>query len=180
MFVSGHADIKSKISVRELCIFAMLGGIMYALKRVMEFLPNIHPLALFIIAITLVFRKRALYPLYVYVMLEGVFGGFGLWWIPYLYIWTIVWAAAMLLPKDTIEKNRVFPCVLVAGLHGFLFGILYAPAQALLYGLDFKGMIAWMVAGFSFDFIHGVSNIALGFLIIPLAKAIKRANEINS
>ena len=147
------------------------------IPQTQQVLPNIHPLALFIIAITLVYGKRALYPLYVYVLLEGVFGGFGLWWLPYTYIWTVVWAAAMFLPKDTLERGRRIPCMIIAGAHGFLFGVLYAPFQALVYGLDFKGTLAWIAAGFSFDIIHGISNIILGILIIPLAKAIRLADK---
>ena len=58
--------------------------------------------------------------------------------------------------------------MVVCSAHGFLFGILYAPAQAILYGLDFKGMIAWIIAGFPFDCIHGISNFFSGILIVPL------------
>ena len=50
----------------------MLGVIMYAGKAAMEPLPNIHPLALFIVATTLVYRRRALYPLYAYVLINGL------------------------------------------------------------------------------------------------------------
>ena len=52
--------------------------------------------------------------------------------------------------------------------HGFAFGILYAPAQALLFGLNFNGMLAWIVAGFPFDIIHGISNFFCGILIVPI------------
>ena len=64
----------------------MLGVIMYAGKAAMEPLPNIHPLALFIVATTLVYRRRALYPLYAYVLINGLLAGFAPWWLPYLYI----------------------------------------------------------------------------------------------
>ena len=54
--------------------------------------------------------------------------------------------------------------------HGFLFGILYAPAQAILYGLNLKSMLAWIAAGLPFDFIHGISNFFCGMLIVPIIK----------
>ena len=56
----------------------------------------------------------------------------------------------------------------VCALHGFLYGTLYAPAQAILFGLDFKGMLSWIIAGLPFDFIHGVSNFFCGALILPM------------
>lgn len=150
---------------------------MYASKFLMEALPNIHLLGTFIVAITVVYRKKALYPIYVYVLLNGLFAGFAMWWIPYLYIWTILWGAVMLLPKSIPNKFRPIVYMTVCALHGFLFGTLYAPAQALLFGLSFNGMIAWIIAGLPFDAIHGISNFICGTLICPLIYVLKKADK---
>ena len=150
---------------------------MYASKMLMEVLPNIHLLGVFTIAITLVFRKKALYPIYVFVFLLGVFNGFAMWWIPYLYLWTVLWGVTMLLPKNIPSKIRPFVFMTVCALHGFLFGTLYAPAQALMYGLNFKGMITWIIAGLPYDAIHGVSNFFCGALIVPLEKTLLLAEK---
>lgn len=174
--------IKPAISIRELVTFSMLGTIMYASKLIMEVLPNVHLLGMFIMTYTLVYRKKALYPIYVYVFLNGLFAGFATWWIPYLYIWTVLWGITMLLPGNIPNKCRPIVYMLVCALHGFLFGTLYAPAQALLFGLNFKGMIAWIIAGLPWDIIHGISNFFVGMLIVPLVALIKklesRAGEI--
>ncbi len=150
---------------------------MYASKFLMEALPNIHLLGTFIVAITVVYRKKALYPIYVYVLLNGLFAGFATWWIPYLYIWTILWGAVMLFPKNIPNKFRPIVYMTVCALHGFLFGTLYAPAQALLFGLSFNGMIAWIIAGLPFDAIHGISNFICGTLICPLIYVLKKADK---
>ena len=131
-----------KLNIKETAVFALLGALMYATKIIMEILPNVHLLGVFIVAITAVYRKKALYPIYIYVFINGLFSGFAMWWIPYLYIWTVLWGAVMLLPKNIPERARPIVYMTVCALHGFLFGTLYAPAQALLFGLDFKGMIA--------------------------------------
>ena len=80
-----------KVTVRELTVFAMLGAVMYASKMIMEFAPNIHLVGVFIVAFTVVYRKKAMYPIYVFVFVSGLFGGFSTWWIPYLYIWAVLW-----------------------------------------------------------------------------------------
>lgn len=54
-----------KPTTRELVVFAMLGSVMYASKLIMEFAPNIHLIGVFTIAFTVVYRKKALYPLYI-------------------------------------------------------------------------------------------------------------------
>ncbi len=164
-----------KLTVREVAVFAMLGALMYASKVLMELLPNVHLLGVFTIALTLVYRWKALYPIYVYVLLCGLFAGFAAWWVPYLYLWTLLWGAAMLLPRKLPPKAQPLVYMLLCAAHGFLFGTLYAPAQALLYGLSFRATLAWIVAGLPWDFVHGVSNFFCGALIVPLVKVLRRA-----
>ena len=76
----------------------------------------------------------------------------------------------MLLPKKMSDKVAVLVYPVVCALHGLLYGILYAPAQALLFRLDFKQMLAWIGAGASFDIMHCVGNAVAGLLILPLSK----------
>ena len=169
-----------KLKIREIAVFGMLGAIMYVSKLIMEMLPNIHLLGAIIVAITVVYRIKALFPIYVFVFLNGLFSGFTMWWIPYLYIWTVLWGFAMLIPKNIPKKIRPIVYMAVSSLHGFLFGILYAPAQAIIFGLNFKGMIAWIISGFPFDLIHGVSNFICGVLIYPMIIALRRVSADKS
>lgn len=170
-----------KPTTREITIFAMLGAVMYASKLLMEVAPNIHLLGVFTIAFTVVYRKKALYPIYIYVILNGIFSGFAAWWVPYLYVWTVLWGVVMLLPEQLPKKLRPLIYMTVCAVHGFLFGTLYAPAQAILFGMSFQGMISWIIAGLPFDLIHGVSNFFCGILIVPVISALRLAERsINS
>lgn len=166
-----------KINIKETVIFAMLGALMYMSKLLMDALPNIHLVGVFIVAVTVVYRKKALYPIYIFVLTAGLLGGFSAWWVPYIYIWTVLWGMTMLLPKKLPKKAEPFIYMTVCSLHGFLYGILYAPAQALMFGLDFKGMLAWIAAGFPFDITHGISNFLCGSLIVPLIHTIHLADK---
>lgn len=166
-----------KLTTRELTIFAMLGAAMYASKMIMEFAPNIHLLGVFTIAFTVVYRKKALYPIYIYVLLLGLFNGFSTWWIPHLYTWTVLWAMVMVLPRKMPKKIQPFVYMVVCAMHGFLYGMLYAPVQAILFGLNFKGMIAWIVSGFPFDVIHGVSNFFCAILVMPIVTTLRLAER---
>ena len=166
-----------KLSVKEIAIFGMLGGVMYASKLLMEFLPNVHLLGVFIVALTVVYRAKALYPIYVFVLLTGMFNGFSTWWIPYLYIWLPLWGATMLLPKKLPKKAAPFIYMAVSSLHGFLYGTMYAPFQAIAFGLSFKGMLAWIIAGLPWDAVHGISNFICGILIVPTIKVLRLADK---
>lgn len=166
-----------KLTVREMAVYGLLGAVMYASKVLMELFPNVHLIGVFTVAFTAVYRKKALYPIYTYVILNGVLCGFATWWIPYLYIWTVLWGIVMLLPQKVPKAVQPIMYMTVCAMHGFLFGILYAPAQAILYGLSFRGMIAWIIAGLPWDLIHGVSNFVCGTLIVPIIWALRLAEK---
>lgn len=168
-----------KVNVKEMAIFAMLGAVMYASKMLMEFAPNIHLLGTFIVAFTVVYRKKALYPIYIFVLLTGLLNGFAMWWIPYLYIWTVLWGIVMLLPKNIPSKIKPIVYMAVCALHGFLYGTLYAPTQALLFGLNFKGMITWIIAGLPWDLVHGISNFFCALLVVPIVKVLHLAEKYS-
>lgn len=165
------------LSVREMAVFAMLATLMFCSKILMEFLPNMHLLGVLTVAYTLVFRAKALIPVYLYVFMNGLYAGFNLWWLPYLYIWTLLWGATMLLPRRLPRAVGAVVYPLICGLHGFLFGTLYAPAQALMFGLDLGDMLAWIVAGIPFDLLHGFFNLLAGLLILPVSELLRRLME---
>lgn len=166
-----------KLTLREMTTFAFLGGLMYASKIALEWAPNIHLLGVFTVAFTIVYRKKALYPIYTYVFLNGLLAGFSTWWYPHLYLWLILWAVVMLLPRTMPVKAATLVYMLVCSAHGFLYGTLYAPFQAIAFGMNLEGMIAWIIAGFPFDAIHGISNFFGGILIMPIVHALKLAER---
>lgn len=159
-------------------VFSMLGTVMFISKQLLEFLPNIHMLGMLTMVYTLTFRKKALIPLYIFVLLEGVLAGFNMWWIPYLYIWTVLWGVTMLLPKNMPEKPAAFVYAIVCGLHGLCYGTLYAPFQALWMGFSFKTTVSWIIAGLPWDGVHALGNLAFGALIVPLTKLLKKLSVV--
>ena len=169
---------KRGLTVFELVLFAMLGMVMFVSKIVMEFLPNIHLLGMLTMVYTLTFRAKALIPIYIYVFVNGLYAGFATWWVPYLYIWTVLWGVTMLLPKRMPQWLCCVVYPLVCGLHGLAFGILYAPTQALFYGMSWDMTIAWVVAGLPFDAIHAAGNVLAGLLVVPLTLLLNRLMRI--
>ena len=163
-----------KLTLKDIVLFALFGGMMFVSKLLLEFLPNIHLIAMFITAFTVVYRWKGIFPISVFVFLTGLVGGFQPWWFPYLYIWTILWAVVLSLPKNMPKGIATVVYCAVCGLHGLCFGLLYAPAQAVLFGLDLKGTIAWIIAGLPFDFIHAVGNVLAGLLVVPIVTVLKK------
>ena len=152
----------------------MFAALMFCSKIIMEAAPNIHLLGTFVMLCTVVFRVKALIPLYLYVIVQGIYAGFAQWWIPYIYVWTVLWGMTMLIPKNIPKWLAAIIYPAVCALHGFCFGIIYAPGQALIYGFNFNQTLAWIASGFYFDVLHGISNIFTGTLILPLSELINK------
>lgn len=161
----------------EIVTFGILGALMYCSKIIMEWAPNIHLLGMFTMTFTVAYRTKGLIPIYVYVFLNGFFSGFAVWWVPYLYIWTVLWGVTMLLPKKISFKASLVLYPVLCAFHGLLFGTLYAPVQALFFGYNFEQTLAWIAAGFPWDIAHCVGNFAAGFLIAPLVKLIRKLDK---
>ena len=168
---------KPFLTVRETVLFALLGTLMFVSKVIMEGLPNIHPLALLILACTAVYRSKALIPVYVFVLLQGIVYGFGLMWVPYLYIWTILWALGMLVPRRWSVRARVVGYIVVAVLHGLSFGTLYAPFWALAFHTGAEGIVAYIVSGFPWDLTQAAGNAVFATLVVPLSNLLIRFNK---
>ena len=167
-------------AVVDLVIFSMLASIMFTLKVVLAGIPNIEPVSLLIIVYTAVYRVRALIPIYIYVILEGLLFGFSVYWIGYLYVWAILWAVIMLIPRRAFDANGRRAAVLgvclalISGAFGLSFGALFAPSQIAIYGLSFDAMLAWIASGLPYDILHGCGNFAFAAAALPLIKLIKK------
>lgn len=165
---------KGRITVKEIALFAMLGALTFGAQVVMEPFPNVHLTGMFVVLFTRLFRKKALIPMYLYVFLIGVRWGFGISWIPYLYIWLFLWAGAMLVPRNGKRRLTAGLYCLVGGVFGLLFGTLYAPAQAFLFGLGFRETLLWIASGFPWDIVHAIANAVFCTLVLPLSDVLEK------
>ena len=167
--------------LRLLAVFAMLGTVMFVSDILMEFLPNVHIVGVLTVVYTIVYRAKALVPIYVYVLLNGFFSGFGIWWLAYLYVWALLWGAAMLVPRRLPKVVRGIIYVLISTLHGLAFGLLYLPVQ-MIYSSDPTYLFLWLVKGFfTADIYHATGNLIFGILLImPLSELLLKLEKRTS
>ncbi len=163
-----------KRKLAELIMLSLFGGVMFLSKLIMEFLPNIHLLAMFITLFTVIFRSKALISIYTYVFLLGVYGGFSLWWLPNLYTWTVLWAIVMCLPTNMPKGVAVVVYAIVCGIHGLLYGTLGAPIDVLATGIGLHRIWEYIAFGIPFDIMHCVGNVFASFLVVPLMIPLKK------
>ena len=169
---------KALLTVYEIAVFGMLGALIMVSDLLMNIIPNVHLVGVMIVVLTVVYRWKALFPIYVYVLLIGLMEGIGLWWLPYLYIWTLLWGMIMLLPKRMPTWLAPIVYTLVCGLHGFGFGFWWIPSQMLLMNFSLKQALVWWKFGFiTADIPHGIGNLVGSTLIIPLVTLIRKLDK---
>lgn len=167
-----------KIKTKEICLYGILGVILFTLKFAMSSLPNVEPVSLLLIIYTVTFGIKALYPLVVYVLLEFLIYGFGFWSIAYLYIWLILVIIAIIILKITKNSTNFLLWSLVSGIFGLTFGALYIPLYTISSGFTFA--ITWWISGVPFDIIHCVANFILCIILFkPITRILLKLKQIT-
>lgn len=148
-----------------MCLLALFGALMFGTQVAMASLPNIHLVAMFIILATLLFSWKALYSVAIFVMLEGLIYGFGIWWLSYLYIWPVLVVVAVFFRAN---DSALFWAV-IAGVHGLCFGALCAIPYLFIGG--WQAAASYWIAGIPFDLMQCAGNFVLTLLLLmPLKK----------
>lgn len=159
----------AKITVGELTLFSILGALTFAAKYVMSFLPNIEPVSLMVMLFAVVFGKKWIYPASLYVAMEILFFGLGLWNINYLYIWAVPAVAARAL-KD---MKHPLGWALVSGVFGLCFGALCGIVDVFIGGFGYA-MAKW-ISGIPFDIMHCAGNFVMALLLFqPLRELMEK------
>lgn len=132
---------------------------MFVTKAVMAALPNIHLNALLIILTVCAFGLKALYSIVVYIMLEGLVFGFGLWWLSYLYIWPIFAFAALAFRKN----DSALVWAVIAAVFGLCFGALCSIPYFFMGGPEMA--FSYWISGIPFDLSHCAGNFLITLVL---------------
>ena len=149
--------------MKEVILVGMLGAMTFAMKVCMAPMPNIEPVSLTLLVYAAVFGLKALYPTYVYVAMEVLYYGLGVWNLNYLYVWAILTVAAVFLRR----MNQPLGWAMLSGAFGLLFGALCGIVDIFIGGFGYAA--AKWVSGSPFDIAHCVGNFVLALLLfVPL------------
>lgn len=157
------------ITVRDIVVCGLFAAVLFVVQVGLSVLPNVELVSLLIIIYTLVFQRKTIAIIYIFAVLEGIIYSFGIWWIMYLYVWTILYAITRMLRKN--ESALLW--AVVGGFFGLAFGLLCSVPYIALGGIGTG--IAWWIRGIPFDLIHGCANfITILVLFRPIYTLLKR------
>lgn len=161
--------MKKKISTKDIALAGVMLAIVEVAKLALSFISGVEVVTLLFIFYTLSFGKKMCYVLPAFLIIEGIIGGFGIWWFMYVYIWAILVVITYLLKKHT----SIWLWCTVSGIFGLLFGTLCCPVYFIAFGT--KIAVSWWIAGIPTDIIHGVSNFIICMILF---KPLKRVEEL--
>lgn len=161
---------KRKISTKDVVIMALLSAILFVGQIGMAFLPNIEAVSFLVYIYTQIYRKKVFLIIYVFVFLEGCVYGFGIWWLCYLYLWSVLAVVVLLMGK---RETSVIIAAVVLGAYGLSFGALCSVPYFLSGGWA-AGFSYW-VSGIPFDLLHCAGNVAVTLVLYqPIKKLLER------
>ena len=151
-------------------MLALMGALIFAAKAAMASLPNINVNSVLIILTALFFGWRAMYSVAIYVMLEGLIFGGGIWWFGYLYTWPLLVAIAMLFRKN----DSAIIWAVIAAVFGLVFGpLMYLEYFAINGGWEM--FFTMWVSGIPYDLAHCGGNFILTLALYrPLYRVMER------
>ena len=166
--MSENTDSHSGMTAR-IVTAGVLSAILLVGQVGMSVLPNIEPVSTLIILYTLIYKKRVFPVIYTFVLLEGVLFGFGIWWISYLYIWSILALIALAFQK----LDSAILWAVISGSFGLLFGALCAIPYLISGGPG--AAFAYWAAGIPYDILHCLGNFVLTLILYrPLLNLLGR------
>lgn len=155
--------------IKSITVTALMAAILFVVQVIMSGLPNIELVSLLVILFTVTFPRNIWGALAVFCVLEGVFYGFGTWWLMYLYVWPILALITYIFRKN---DSVFFWCVL-SGAFGLAFGFLCSLSYLIVGGVPM--MLSWWISGIPFDFIHCFANVLTMLVLFkPLKSALNR------
>ena len=158
----------------ELVILALLGALLFVAQVALASLPNIEIVSLLVYLYAKIYGKKALVPVYIFALLEGLLYGFTIWWVTYLYVWAIL----VFLSIITKHESSTFVCAAVTSLFGLAFGLLCTIPTLIIGGPG--AAVTFFINGLPFDITHFAGNLTAALVLYyPLYTLMRRLHTMS-
>ena len=155
-----------RLSTRTLVLAGLMGALLMVLKETLSLLPG-APVTPLILLYTLELPAATPWAIGVFVVLQFVLYGLGLWSWMYLYIWFLLY----FLVRRLRRMDSALGWAVVSGAYGLAFGALCTPVYLVTTGPI--AAFAWWVAGLPTDLIHCAGNFVITLVVYrPLRRAL--------
>lgn len=158
-----RTNTRAKSKAHDVALVGLMVAFIEVCKVAMMNIPNVEMTTFLLIMFTLFFGKLVLLVVPVFILIEGVMFGFGLWWVMYLYVWPLLVLVTWMLRK----QESVWVWSIVAGIFGLLYGFLCSFPYFVIGAVDgglmggLSTAFSWWIAGIPWDLTHGAANFVI-------------------
>lgn len=158
---------KKFLSTNDIAQIGLLVALIEASKFMLLALPNIELTTFWLIMFALYLGPKVLVAVPVFILIEGVLYGFGIWWIMYLYVWPLLVILVLLFRK---YASLWFYAILSA-IFGLLFGLFCSIPYFFIGFFDggiangLSSAFAWWIAGIPYDILHCIGNFVVMLIL---------------
>lgn len=157
---------------RDIVVIGMMAAVLISVQVALSFLPNIELISLLVILSTIIYKWKTIYIIYVFAIIEGFLYGFGIWWISYLYIWTLLMLVTMLFR----DKRSPFFWAMISGAFGLSFGALCSLPYLFIGGISMA--VSGWISGIIFDIVHCLANYVIALMLFrPIYRLLEWMNQ---
>ena len=154
---------------RDVALCAMMAAMLELGKMALNAIANVEVVTLLILLFSRRFGWRIFPSVFVFVGMEFMIFGLGMWSICYLYVWPLLATLGYLLR----QHDQPLFWALLAGFYGLFFGALCSITSLFIGGPAFA--LAWWISGVPYDLIHAVANFTIVFFLWkPLDSLLRR------
>lgn len=165
--------------VHHIALLGMLTTLCYVSRIVFQFLPNVQPVTVILLLITMLLgMKDGLIVSLLSVVISNINLGLGVWTLAQITSFSIIIILTGLINRYvSFERLPFFGMVFYAGLTGYIYGFIISAVQAPFFGI--QNFWAYYLSGLPFDTLHAVGNsgfyLILAPILIPLIKKLMKS-----
>ncbi|SEK43113.1 hypothetical protein SAMN04488700_1410 [Carnobacterium iners] len=156
-----------QFSTQRLTLLAMLTTLCYVSRLMFQFLPNVQPVTVILIILTLTLGVvDALIVSLLSILISNINLGMGVWTIAQIVSFSLIVMMTGLLIKPIFKKLPFFILIIYAVFTGYAYGFIISLVQAPFFGI--QNFWVYYLSGLSFDTLHAFGNGIFYLLLAPI------------
>lgn len=165
-------------TTQEIAFLSLLTAACVVGRLMFQFIPNVQPMTVLFLMITLQFGiSRGLIVNVLSVLITNFYLGMGIWTISQIIAFTLIILLYGLFSKTTLFRKYLWLQISYSLFAGYFYGFILAMIDTKVYGMS--NFWAYYLAGISFDTLHGIGNAGFYILLYPIFKRLFQHKEIS-
>lgn len=169
---------KSKpLSIQRMTLLAMMTTLCQVSRLVFQFLPNVQPVTVILIILTLSLGiSDGMIVAVLSIFISNITLGMGVWTLAQMISFVFLVLLTGLVVKPFFTRIPFVFMVFYAVLSGYLYGFIISLVQAPFFGI--QNIWVYYISGLPFDTLHAIGNGGFYLILAPiLFPLLKRFTE---